>query len=115
MKSVRWAVIGMLVVFVVFGCDLFGNTRATVIVENSSSNTVTSLWMRLSTSEEWGENLIAGQPIAPGSQYTISRIDPDTYDLLAGATVDNDVVAAWAEYDKELAPGDSFTWSLVDR
>jgi hypothetical protein len=92
------------------GCDeITGGDDATIVVENNASVTVFYMYISECTDDDWGEDELGSETIAPGEEEEFD-VDAGCWDLRAEFSDDT-----FAEdFGIELDEGDEFTWELVD-
>lgn len=86
-----------------------GDGSASVEVVNNSSVDVWYVYISPSTSNEWGDDWLGSEVVSAGERYTITGIDPGTYDLKA-EDADHNTLAT--EMGVEI--DGAITWTLSD-
>lgn len=62
-------------------CVIWGDGEAVLTVDNASSYALYELSLTPVAVEQWGEDLLRGDPLLPGERINIYDIDCDTYDV----------------------------------
>jgi len=84
-------------------------TTGDLEITNSSSLTITELYVALSSARTWGPDQLAGT-IAPSGTFTLIDIAPGTYDFQAVAS---DGTTAWEVFDVVITAGEISSWALL--
>lgn len=106
MRTVRWALAALLAVAALSSCSLF---QATLTIYNTSSYTVTQVYISPSDETDWGDDWLDAT-IPPGSSYEFDGICADTYDLL----VIESFGGGWVRGAFEMKSGQNYAWNLYD-
>jgi hypothetical protein len=108
-------IIGMFVLAACSGGDGGGGdgnppppTVGSLSVVNSTSYTITQLFVAPASSGTWGTDQLSST-IAPGGSFTLTDIPPGTYDFKAIAS---DGTTFWQTNSVGITAGGTFTWTL---
>jgi hypothetical protein len=83
---------------------------ASLVIENTGNQTVCYVYLSLTTDTEWGPDQLGESDVIPsGSQYTITDIPPNTYDLRATDCDGNDLAL---EYGVAF-DASGYTWTIT--
>lgn len=117
MKNIKWLVLAISVLAVAaLACGSGGggggggrSGSASLTVVNNSSTDIWYVYISPSDEETWGDDWLGSKVISAGESYTITGIQPGTYDLLAEDSDHNELATEMeVEIDGEV------TWTLSD-
>jgi len=106
LKTIRWVLAAALVIAALTGCSLF---QATLTIYNTSSHTVSEVYISPSDELYWGDDWLAAT-IPPGGDYEFTGIRADTYDIMVVSTEDG----GWVRSAMEMKSGQNYAWNLYD-
>ena len=121
MKNIKWLVLAISVLAIAaLACGgggssgdgdstSIGSGSASLTVINNSSQDVWYLYISPSSEGSWGDDTLGSQVISAGETYTITGIEPGTYDLKADDSDNNELAS-----ERNVEIDGNVTWTLTD-
>ncbi len=115
MKNLKWLVLAISILAIAaLACSTTGGggggrESVSLTVVNNSSVDIWYVYISPSDQETWGDDWLGDHVIEAGESYTITGIQPGTYDLMAEDSDHNEIAT---EMDVEM--DGPITWTLSD-